>query len=369
MSEEGGIRATLRRFIDGNGATHMQRKRHRMKFILAFGTVLAVIVFIAMLCIGPTKILDPISALSNLFTAIGKDGSEMTPDQVMVYSSRFPRALAALAVGIGLSVAGSAYQAVIRNPLVDPYIMGVSSGAGTLAIAVIAFDFTFFGLLDHNSIYLVAIAAILGGLIAFFLTMALAHRAGGTTNSYVLSGVVIGLVFGAMQTIMIVFSGNKVSDVLLWLFGSFANVTMEKAVFILIPVVVISVFIMRYAKEMNLVLLGESQARQMGLNVRRFNAMMLTLASILTAFCVAFCGIIGFVGLVVPHLCRMLFGGDHRLVLPASIALGAVLMMAADLAARMIEPGTELPVGAITTLIGVPVFAYLLFIRGKMYNG
>lgn len=369
MSEEGGIRATLRRFIDGNGATHMQRKRHRMKFILAFGTVLAVIVFIAMLCIGPTKILDPISALSNLFTAIGKDGSEMTPDQVMVYSSRFPRALAALAVGIGLSVAGSAYQAVIRNPLVDPYIMGVSSGAGTLAIAVIAFDFTFFGLLDHNSIYLVAIAAILGGLIAFFLTMALAQRAGGTTNSYVLSGVVIGLVFGAMQTIMIVFSGNKVSDVLLWLFGSFANVTMEKAVFILIPVVVISVFIMRYAKEMNLVLLGESQARQMGLNVRRFNAMMLTLASILTAFCVAFCGIIGFVGLVVPHLCRMLFGGDHRLVLPASIALGAVLMMAADLAARMIEPGTELPVGAITTLIGVPVFAYLLFIRGKMYNG
>jgi iron complex transport system permease protein len=369
MSEEGGIRATLRRFIDGNGATHMQRKRHRMKFILAFGTVLAVIVFIAMLCIGPTKILDPISALSNLFTAIGKDGSEMTPDQVMVYSSRFPRALAALAVGIGLSVAGSAYQAVIRNPLVDPYIMGVSSGAGTLAIAVIAFDFTFFGLLDHNSIYLVAIAAILGGLIAFFLTMALAQRAGGTTNSYVLSGVVIGLVFGAMQTIMIVFSGNKVSDVLLWLFGSFANVTMEKALFILIPVVVISVFIMRYAKEMNLVLLGESQARQMGLNVRRFNAMMLTLASILTAFCVAFCGIIGFVGLVVPHLCRMLFGGDHRLVLPASIALGAVLMMAADLAARMIEPGTELPVGAITTLIGVPVFAYLLFIRGKMYNG
>jgi iron complex transport system permease protein len=369
MSEDGGIRATLRRFIDGNGATHMERKRHRMKFIMAFGTVLAVIVFIAMLCIGPTKILDPISALTNLFTAIGKDGSEMTPDQVMVYSSRFPRALAALTVGIGLSVAGSAYQAVIRNPLVDPYIMGVSSGAGTLAIAVIAFDFTFFGLLDHNSIYLVAIAAIIGGLIAFFLTMALAQRAGGTTNSYVLSGVVIGLVFGAMQTIMIVFSGNKVSDVLLWLFGSFANVTLEKAVFILIPVVAISLFIMRYAKEMNLVLLGESQARQMGLNVRRFNAMMLTLASILTAFCVAFCGIIGFVGLVVPHLCRMLFGGDHRLVLPASIALGGALMMAADLAARMLEPGTELPVGAITTLIGVPVFAYLLFIRGKMYNG
>ncbi|MBO7351346.1 MAG: iron ABC transporter permease [Candidatus Methanomethylophilaceae archaeon] len=368
MSDD-GFRAKMRRIIDGHGETHIQRKKHRMKFIIGVGTILTLIVFIAMLCIGPTKIMDPIEALSNLFSALGKDGSEMTPEEVMVFSSRLPRALAALVVGVGLSIAGAGYQAIIRNPLVDPYIMGVSSGAGTFAIAVIAFEFTFFGLISPNSIYLVAVAAIVGGLLAFLLTMALANRAGGTTNAYVLSGVVIGLVFGAIQTMMIVFSGNKVSDVLLWLFGSFANITWEKALFILVPVVIISLLIFKYARELNLVLLGENQASQMGLNVKRFNALILTLASIMTAFCVAFCGIIGFVGLVVPHLCRMLFGGDHRLVLPGSIALGGVLMMAADLAARMIIPGNELPVGAITTLIGVPVFAYLLFIRGKMYNG
>jgi iron complex transport system permease protein len=368
MSED-GFRAKMRRIIDGHGETHIQRKKHRMKFIVGVGTLLTLIVFIAMLCIGPTKIMGPIEALSNLFSAIGKDGSEMTPEEVMVFSSRLPRAIAALVVGVGLSIAGAGYQAIIRNPLVDPYIMGVSSGAGTFAIAVIAFEFTFFGLISPNSIYLVAVAAIVGGLLAFLLTMALANRAGGTTNAYVLSGVVIGLVFGAIQTMMIVFSGNKVSDVLLWLFGSFANITWEKALFIMVPVIIISLLIFKYARELNLVLLGENQASQMGLNVKRFNALVLTLASIMTAFCVAFCGIIGFVGLVVPHLCRMLFGGDHRLVLPGSIALGGVLMMAADLAARMIIPGNELPVGAITTLIGVPVFAYLLFIRGKMYNG
>ncbi len=368
MSET-GLGDRIRGFIDGKGETHIQRKKHRMKFIACTGLILTAIIFIAMICIGPTKIMNPVEALSNLFSAIGKDGSEMTPEEVMVFSSRLPRAIAALAVGIGLSIAGASYQAIIRNPLVDPYIMGVSSGAGTFAIAVIAFNFTFFGLISPNSIYLIAISAIVGGLLAFLLTMALANRAGGTTNAYVLSGVVIGLVFGAFQTMMIVFSGNKVSDVLLWLFGSFANITWEKAVFILIPVIIISLIIFRYAKELNLVLLGENQASQMGLNVKRFNAIVLTLASIMTAFCVAFCGIIGFVGLVVPHLCRMLFGGDHRLVLPGSIALGGVLMMAADLAARMIIPGNELPVGAITTLIGVPVFAYLLFIRGKMYNG
>jgi len=365
----GDFRDKLRAVIDGKGETHIERKRHRMVFLATVGTALLLIVFVMMLCIGPTAILDPIDALSNLFSAIGKDGSAMTDKEVMVFSSRFPRAVAAIAVGLGLSIAGTSYQAVIRNPLVDPYIMGVSSGAGTFAIAVIAFNFTFFGLISSNSIYLIAIAAIIGGLLAFGLTMILAHRAGATTNAYVLSGVVIGLVFGAVQTLMIVFSGNKVSNVLLWLFGSFANITWDKVLFILIPVIVMSVLLFRYAKELNLILLGENQARQMGLDVKKFNAIVLVLASVMTAFCVAFCGIIGFVGLVVPHLCRMLFGGDHRLVLPASLALGGVLMMLADLVARMIIPGTELPVGAITTMIGVPVFAYLLIKRGKIYNG
>ena len=365
----GDLLVKIRAVIDGKGETHIQRKRHRMVFLSVTGGLLLFIMFLLMLCIGPTAMMNPIEALSNLFSAIGKDGSTMTDKEVIVFSSRLPRAIAAIAVGLGLSVAGSAYQAVIRNPLVDPYIMGVSSGAGTFAIAVIAFNFTFFGLISSNSIYLIAISSIIGGLLAFGMTMILAHRAGSTTNAYVLSGVVIGLVFGAVQTLMIVFSGDKVSDVMLWLFGSFANITWEKALFILIPVAFISVFLFRYAKELNLILLGENQARQMGLDVRRFNVMILVLASVLTAFCVAFCGIIGFVGLVVPHLCRMLFGGDHRLVLPASIAFGGILMMAADLMARMIIPGTELPVGAITTMIGVPVFAYLLIKRGKIYNG
>ncbi|MBQ3736774.1 MAG: iron ABC transporter permease [Candidatus Methanomethylophilaceae archaeon] len=363
------FRGTLRRIIDGKGETHIEKKKHRIVFISITGVLLLFIVFMAMLSIGPTKVINPFEALSCLFSAIAKGGSGLSEKEIIVYSSRFPRAVAAVAVGMGLSVAGSAYQAVIRNPLVDPYIMGVSSGASMFAIAVLAFNFTFFGLFSPTSMYLSAVAAIVGGLLAFGITMILAHRAGATTNAYVLSGVVVGLVFGAGQTLMVVFSGDKVSNVMLWMFGTFANITMERALFILVPIVILSVFIFRYAKELNLVLLGEGQARQMGLNVRRFNAMILIFASVLTAFCVAFCGIIGFVGLVVPHLCRMMFGGDHRLVLPASIAFGGVLMMAADLVARMVIPGSELPVGAITTIIGVPVFAYLLIKRGKIYNG
>ena len=369
MPEENRVLASVRRFLDGNNETHISRKKHRSKVMLVIGVVLLLVMFTLALCIGPNLIINPADAYGALFAALAKGGSDLVDLEVTVYSSRMPRAVAAIAVGLGLSVAGAAYQAVIRNPLVDPYIMGVSSGAGTFAIATIAYGFTFFGLFSIHSPFLTAAASIIGGLLAFMITMLIAQRAGGSTNAYVLSGVVVGLVFGAVQTVMIIFAGNAISNTMLWMFGSFAQVDMMKALCILVPAIILSICIMRYSKELNLILLGESQARQMGLNARKFNAVMLILASVLASFCVAFCGIIGFVGLVIPHLCRMLFGGDHRIILPASIAFGGSIMIGADLLARMIMPGLELPVGAITTLIGVPVFAYLLFIRGKIYNG
>ncbi len=369
MRDENPVLASIRRFLDGKSETHLGKKRHRAKMMLIIGISFLLIMFTLALSVGPDCILNPIDAYGAMFAALAKGGSSLNGLEVTVYSSRMPRAIAAIAVGLGLSVAGAGYQAVIRNPLVDPYIMGVSSGAGTFAIATIAYGFTFFGLFSIHSPFLTAAASIIGGLLAFLLTMLVAQRAGASTNAYVLSGVVVGLVFGAVQTVMILFAGNAISNTMLWLFGSFAQVDRTKALCILVPAIILSILIMRYSKELNLVLLGEDQARQMGLNVRRFNAVMLILASVLASFCVAFCGIIGFVGLVIPHLCRMLFGGDHRIVLPASIAFGGSIMIGADLLARMIMPGLELPVGAITTLIGVPVFAYLLFVRGKIYNG
>jgi iron complex transport system permease protein len=136
-----------------------------------------------------------------------------------------------------------------------------------------------------------------------------------------------------------------------------------------IPAIAISLFSLYWARNLNLVLLGEEQAKQMGLNVRRFNITIMVTASVLTAVCVAFVGIIGFVGLVVPHISRMILGGDHRFVLPASIILGGMLMLLTDFIARMAYIPYELPVGAITALIGAPVFAYLLMKEGRAYNG
>ena len=368
MTDE-SFRSKFRRLINGDSDLHIDVKRRKMKIILISGFVLTLIAAMISLCVGQTKILSPFDALAALFSAISKGGENISGDEILIFEDRLPRTLATIGVGIGLSIAGATYQAIIRNPLVDPYIMGVSSGAGTFAIAVIAFDFTFFGLFSIHSEYLTAFAAIFGGLLAFALTMLIAIRAGRTTNSYVLSGVVIGLLFSAIQTALIKFSGHKVMNSMSWLFGSFSNISLTKALIVIVAVIILTTVLMWKAKELNLVLLGENDARQMGLDVKKFNMFMLIVASVLASFCVAFCGIIGFVGLVVPHLCRMIFGGDHRLVMPASIAFGGCLMVFADLIARMALNSQELPVGAITTLIGVPVFAYLLIKRGKIYNG
>lgn len=349
--------------------SHTKRNKRRLKYVILFGLIAVFAFFILSLAMGPSATLSLGDTLDALISSLRKGGKGLDFNELIVYESRLPRVMAVFAVGVGLATAGAMYQAIIRNPLVDPYIMGVSAGAGAAAVAMIVFNASLFGMSSVTSLYVTPLAAIIGGLGAFFATMFIAEKAGKSSMNYVLAGVVVGLAFSAVQTLLLSMAGDKLHDSMVWLFGSFANVSWNNVWLIFIPALCLSMIPLLWAKEFNLVLLGEDQAKQMGLNVVRFNRLMLILASVLTSVCVAFVGIIGFVGLVVPHVCRMIFGGDHRLVLPASIILGGLLMMAADLLAKMLMIPQELPVGAITTIIGVPVFAYLLIKRGRMYNG
>lgn len=348
----------------------VKKNKRRLLVVILIGLVMGFVFFVMSLALGPSGNYGFLETLSTLGSAIGKtiSGQELSYDETIIFDSRCSRAVAAFAVGVGLSVSGAIYQAIIRNPMVDPYIMGVSAGAGVAAVATIAFNFTFFGLIQ-NITFVTPIVAMIGGVAAFGFTMLLAEKAGGSSLNYVLGGIIIGLVFSAIQTLMLSMAGDKLADSMSWLFGSFANISWTQAVLVAIPAIAMSLVPLVWAKELNLVLLGEDQARQMGLDVRRFNRWMLILASVLASVCVAFVGIVGFVGLVVPHLCRMILGGDHRLVLPASIVIGGALMLVADLFSKMVMVPLELPVGAITTVIGAPVFAYLLIKKGRMYDG
>ncbi len=362
------LRHRIMVYFYGENYSHNTKSKRKLHLVILVGVTVTLVAAIASLCIGSNTTLSVGDALGAAISAIGKGGRGLTYNEMLIYNQRLPRALATIAVGIGLSVAGAMYQAVIKNPLVEPYIMGVSSGAGTMAVAVMLSGFTFFGLISSQSPYLIAVSAIVGGLLAFGCTMLMAEKTGGKSINYVLAGIVVGLVFSAIQSILMIRAGTKMTNALSWLYGSFTNVTWDTIWLVLVPCIVLSFVPLIWAKELNLVLLGEDQAMQMGLNAKKFDRWMLIIASVLTAFCVAFCGIIGFVGLVVPHLARMILGGDHRLMLPVSMAFGGLLMIVSDLLARVLLIGYELPVGAVTTIIGVPVFAYLLIRSGGRYD-
>lgn len=342
-------------------------KKRRFRIVMSVGLFLCVVMFLISIAATPSGLLGVDDALRALVSAIEKGGVNLTEIESRVYIGSLPRTIAAVGVGAGLAVAGCIFQALIRNPMVDPYITGVSSGAGCAAIGVMALGATI-PFLDANSMFIVPLAAILGGLAAFGITVAVAEGAGGSATNYILAGVIVGFAFTAFQTIFLSLSKDNLTDAMGWLYGSFYGIDWETTFLVLVPALGISAVSMVWAREFNLFMAGEEQAEQLGLNVRRFKRFMMVVASVLTAICVAFVGVIGFVGLVIPHACRMMLGGDHRLIMPASLVLGACLMMLSDLLAHLVFSPTELPVGAITALIGTPVFAYMLMRRGRGYD-
>ncbi len=343
-------------------------KRKRFRIILVAGLCFMAIMFLISISISSGGIIPISEAFSSLISAIQKGGANLETEELYVFASRLPRVIAAIGVGAGLAIAGCMFQALIRNPLVDPYITGVSSGAGCLAVAA-ATVMVSISFLSGYSAYIIPIGAIVGGLIAFGITLSVAEAAGGSATNYILSGVIVGFAFSSLQTVFLSLNKDNITNVMWWLYGSFGNISWENAFLVLVPAIGLSLIAMLWAREFNLFMSGEDQARLLGMNVRKFKAIMMVIASILTSVCVAFVGVIGFVGLIVPHACRMLLGSDHRLIMPASIVLGACLMLFADIIARVVISPLELPVGAVTALIGTPVFAYMLISRGREYDG
>ena len=351
-----------------DGKTEIGRKKKRFRIILVAGICFMVVMFLISISISSGGIIPINEALSSLISAIQKGGTDLDTEELYVFASRLPRVVAAIGVGAGLAIAGCMFQALIRNPLVDPYITGVSSGAGCVAVAA-ATVMVSVPFLSGFSSYLIPIGAIVGGLVAFAITLFVAEAAGGSATNYILSGVIVGFAFSSLQTVFLSLNKDTITNVMWWLYGSFGNISWENAFLVLVPALGIALISMLWAREFNLFMSGEDQARQLGMNVRKFKAIMMVIASVLTSVCVAFVGVIGFVGLIVPHACRMMLGGDHRLIMPASIVLGACLMLFSDIIARVVISPLELPVGAVTALLGTPIFAYMLIKRGREYDG
>jgi len=321
------------------------------------GLALACISVLALaLTIGPVRV-----PLPDVFAALRGQGDATA--QTIIVSLRLPRVSLAALVGAGLAVAGTVFQALLRNPLAEPYVLGVSSGAavGAVTAMVLGATGTFFFALPLSAF---------GGAVAamtLVLAMAGAHGRGFDTRILLLSGVVIGAFFNAIILLIINFADVETfRAAMLWIMGSFAGASTEAVWSVALYVVPSIAGLVLFARPLNLLSVGEQSAFHLGVDVSRFKVGLYLVTSLVVGVCVAGSGAIGFVGLVVPHALRLVGGSDHRWLLPASAFSGAIFMVGADTVARTIVAPAELPVGVVTALIGVPVFLWLLVRRPEL---
>jgi iron complex transport system permease protein len=274
--------------------------------------------------------------------------------ETIVVTLRLPRVLTALVVGLGLSVAGVTYQGLLRNPLADPYVLGTASGAalGAAVGVLLPIQLTWLGLGLTNML------AFVGALLAISIVYRIAGGGGRSTmTSILLTGYAVGSMLAAGLSLAMYLSGAQLRQIFFYLLGSLNGADWQSLALGLPVVAVGTVLILSRARSLNGLLLGEDTALHLGVDVRRERAILLGLASLVTAAAVALAGLIGFVGLVIPHIIRLIVGPNARLVLPLSAIWGAAFLVVADLGARLVG---DLPVGIVTAMIGAPVFVYLL---------
>jgi iron complex transport system permease protein len=291
----------------------------------------------------------------DILDALGGGGSEST--RTIVRDLRLPRVVLAALCGAALALSGTTYQALLRNPLAEPYILGVSSGAATGAVAA-----TVLGLRQLGP-WTVPAAAFAGSVLAMLLVLRVALVAGQVLDqrTLLLAGVVVGAFANALILLVLTFSdADSFRSAIFWMMGSLAGATWARVGLVAVVLLVAGGVLARLARGLDLLAIGEPTAAALGVPVERAKLLAFGVASLLAAVAVAVSGVIGFVGLIVPHAARMLWGSGHRHLLPASALAGATFLVLADMAARTVAAPIELPIGVVTALIGVPLFVVLL---------
>ncbi|WP_395293614.1 FecCD family ABC transporter permease [Kitasatospora hibisci] len=284
---------------------------------------------------------------------------------LIVWQLRVPRALLAAVVGAGLGLVGTAVQALVRNPLADPYLLGISSGAslGAVAVIVLGGGFGLEAAFGSALGLTVSLAAFLGALGAFSLVWVLARRGGGFSPlRLVLAGIGIGQFLAGFTSYLVLQTGDeqRTRGVLFWLMGSLGGAVWSQLAVPAAAVALGMALLLARARGLNALLMGDETAAGLGVDVTRLRREIFAVTSVLTGVLVAVSGAIGFVGLMVPHVCRLLVGGDHRRLLPLSALTGAVLLVVVDTAARTALDTQELPIGVVTAVLGAPTLLYLL---------
>ncbi|MDR2665749.1 MAG: iron ABC transporter permease [Oscillospiraceae bacterium] len=306
---------------------------------------------------------DSIAIIWHRITATPLPEGIAATDAAIVWDLRLPRALLAFIVGAALSVSGAVMQSVLRNPLASSYTLGVSSGASLGAAIVIVTGIS----LPVMGIFTLPTVGFALGLGTILLAMGISSRLDGNmeNNTIILTGMVISLFINAAVTLVSAIEREHSQRLIYWQMGSFQGKTWS-AVAVLLPIcIACTLAVSRFNRELDMLTFGEEQAKSMGVRAKRVKWVLLVVAAALTGSAISFVGVIGFVDLVAPHIVRRIFGASHRYVVPMSAVLGGGFMVLCDLAARTVVPLQELPVGAVTAMIGAPFFTYIYLSRRK----
>lgn len=333
------------------------------KRVFAVGLLLLVVVIIAAANFGVADIsfkqtalilISKIPIVNNFVSTGGIKDTSI----IILLNLRLPRILLACLVGAALSVVGTSFQGIFKNPMADPFVLGVSSGAALGATITMVFlkEIHFFG------ISMVAFNAFIGAIITTFLVYNIARV--GTkvpVATLLLAGIAINYLLSSIISLMMTFNRDNIEKIVMWTMGSFSTAGWNEVILLFIIIVPSILFIFTFSRDLNIMLLGEDSARSLGIDVNGFKKHIFVISTLMVAAVVSVSGIIGFVGLIVPHAIRMIFGSDNRVVIPFSALGGAIFLIICDTLARVIVPPSEIPVGIITSIFGVPFFIYLLY--------
>jgi iron complex transport system permease protein len=274
-------------------------------------------------------------------------------DNQAIFNLRLLRIIAAILVGSGLAVSGIALQAILRNPLAEPYLLGTSSGAGLAAISAL--------ILGVSRIYM-PLAAFLGAVLSIIIVYSLARERGVIADkSLILSGVIISVAFSSVIVFLVSLFGNEaMHEMNWWLWGSLQVYDYKLLLLVAIPVILGICAVYLFAQDLNAISMGEEEAMHLGIDTQNVKKILILITALITASLICICGIIGFVGLIVPHMMRLVVGPNHKLLIPTTCLAASVFMILCDLLSRTLFSPIEIPIGVITAIIGAPVFIILL---------
>jgi iron complex transport system permease protein len=343
-------------------STYSKRsKRWKLTLTLLFLALIATIIVSLNIGYAPISFNQILSIISNQVPILnmGIDSSSFTAtNQAIILEIRLPRVIAGVFIGAALSAAGVLYQGVFKNPMSDPYVLGVSAGASLGAAIAIVFGagLSFIGL------PLIPTAAFIGALVTVFIVYNISRVGSRVPEmTLLLSGIAVSIFLAALFQIIEVLAPNTLlTSLVFWLIGGIANITWDNLASIF-PFIIIGIILSYFfARDLNMLSFGEDTAKHLGVNTERTRKILLAVGSLMTGAAVSISGLIGFVGLMIPHITRLLIGPDHRILLPASVVVGALYLVICDAIARVLTGAGELPVGVITALAGGPFFIFLL---------